>query len=366
MWWRRSRNALAPTHRRSRAPYRANRRIDLLDDFFSLCRRELVAEGGSRAREYLERRGLPVDTIERCGLGVVPNPASSRRALQAAGYSESEIDRSNVLADSRWAGRVCGAWRDESGRVRTLWTRALDDGETPGSRYLYLRGASRTDLPPYGLSRVLKQPLPARRQLVLVEGLFDVHQLRSREVENVAALGGTGVRTRTFERLAQLGFERVTLCLDRDDAGRAAIGRAVEQSARAARSPAVFVVDPDHFAPAKDPDALVWERGVDAWLAVLRTAECGVAWSARELLGGAHPEADQTVRRAALMRAGAWLGKLGPRLALEQEDAVRSVAAQCGYTPEAVERAFRSRYWERLVDGPSRQDERSASLGVER
>jgi hypothetical protein len=40
-----------------------------------------------------------------------------------------------------------------------------------------------------------------------------------------------------------------------------------------------------------------------------------------------------------------WLGSLPPRLSVEQEDAVRVVAERCGYSPEAVKRAFRARFW---------------------
>jgi hypothetical protein len=46
-----------------------------------------------------------------------------------------------------------------------------------------------------------------------------------------------------------------------------------------------------------------------------------------------------------LARAGEWLGALDRRHALEQEDAIRQVADLCGYSREAVERAFRARYW---------------------
>jgi hypothetical protein len=334
-------------------PVRRDRRIDLLHDFFALCRWELAGEGGARAREYLVQRGLPADAVERSGLGVVPEPTWSRRALQSAGYSESEIAHSNVLADSRWPGRLCGAWRDESSNVRTLWARALDDDASPDSRYLYLRGATRAGLPPYGLSQVLKQAPSATRELVLVEGLFDVHQLRSRGVENVAAFGGTGVRAQTFERLARLGFEGVTICLDRDEAGRTATARAIEQAARARRSPAILVVDPEALAPAKDPDAFVREHGLDAWLEALSKRECGVMWRACELLGEVNPEADPTMRRDALSRAGAWLGRLAPRLALESEDALRAVAERCGYSSPAVERAFRARFWQEAPSRPT-------------
>jgi Toprim-like len=104
-----------------------------------------------------------------------------------------------------------------------------------------LRGASRTNLPPYGLSDLLAGPRDRRREIVLVEGFFDVHKLRARGIDNVAALGGTSVRRQTFERLHRLGIEIVTLCLDNDEAGRTATARAVEHSARARRSPDVYV-----------------------------------------------------------------------------------------------------------------------------
>jgi hypothetical protein len=51
-------------------------------------------------------------------------------------------------------------------------------------------------------------------------------------------------------------------------------------------------------------------------------------------------------RRAALVRAGRWLGTLPPRLALEGEDAICLVAEQSGYSAEAVTRSFRARFWQ--------------------
>jgi DNA primase len=62
---------------------------------------------------------------------------------------------------------------------------------------------------------VLSGSSDARRDLVLVEGVFDFHQLRAHGFDGVAALGGTGARAELFERLASLGVETVTLCLDK-------------------------------------------------------------------------------------------------------------------------------------------------------
>jgi DNA primase len=325
-------------------PQPRDRRADLLRDFFELCRREFASERGAAAQAYLERRGLPRDAIADSGLGVVPASAETSQVLERAGYGSAEIARAGVVADSRWPGRLCGAWRDGYGRIGTFWARALDDREVAGTRYLYLRGASRTHLPPYGLSDLLGRPAEARREIVLVEGFLDLHQLRARGIENVAALGGTSTNPRTFERLHRLGIETVTLCLDNDEAGRAATARAVEHSVRARQSPDVYVVEPGLLAPAKDPDELVRQRGVAAWRELLEARTCGITWRARELTPVTR-DSPSPQRRLALARAGRWLGTLPPRLALEQEDAVREVAGRCGYSCEAAARSFKARFW---------------------
>jgi hypothetical protein len=334
-------------------PEPRDRRADLLHDFFDLCQRELVSDRGVEARAYLERRGLPPDAIEGSGVGLVPAPGRAREVLTRADYRDAEITVAGVLADSRWPGRLCGAWRNEYGRIGTLWARALDDADAAETRYLYLRGASRTNLPPYGLSDVLARPRDARCEIVLVEGVMDFHQLRAHGIENVAALGGLGIGPKTFERLSQLGVERVTLCLDRDEPGRAATARAVEQFGRALCGPAIFVVDPERLSPAKDPDAFIRERGVEGWHGLLKARECGVVWRAIELLEGVTPDSPRNARREALDRSGSWLGSLPPRLALEQEDAVQAVAKRSGYSLPAVERAFRARFWQEAPSRPT-------------
>ena len=337
-------------------PRPRDRRSELLNDFFELCCGELASARGSAGRAYLENRGIQPDEVERIGLGVAPDPEQSARALRDKGYSTAEVTRAGLVADPRWAGRILGAWRDERGKVGTLWARTVTDAESSAPRYLYLRGTSRAALPPYGLSEIVATR-GTRGDLVLVEGLFDIHQLRSRGIINVAALGGTSARPQTFERLANLGFERVTLCLDGDVAGRTATARAVEQAVRASRSPSVLVVDPDRLKPAKDPDALVRGGGLAAWEKLVATRTCGIAWRALEFTTGIEPSAAPEERRRALARAGMWLGALPQRFALEQEDAVGLVAKRCGYSREAVARSFRARFWR--VPEPERLPGRS-------
>jgi DNA primase len=308
-----------------------------------------------------ERRRFPGEAIEDSGLGVVPASAKTSSLLERAGYRPAEIATAGVLSDSRWPGRLCGAWRDGYGRIGTLWARTPDDSEAAGTRYLYLRGAGRTHLPPYGLSDLLVRPSEERQKIVLVEGFLDLHQLRARGIENVAALGGTSVRPQTFERLHRLGIEADTLCLDNDDAGRTATVRAIEHAARARQSPEVYVINPERLAPANDPDELVRQRGVEGWRELVQSPECGIGWRAREL-AAVTPDSPVSERRAALARTGRWLGTLPPRLALEQEDAIQLIAKQCGYSADAAARSFKARFW----DPPERDRQLIRARVVER
>jgi DNA primase len=321
------------------------RRAELLRSFSELCRDELMGDRGVAARAYLERRGLPGEAVGRSGLGLVPAEKRTSEALERAGYQEAEVAAAGVLADSRWAGRLCGPWRNQQGQIGTLWARTLETKPTREPRYLYLRGARRSLLPPYGLWDVLAHSIEARRDLVLVEGVFDLHQLRMHGVTNAAALGGLSIAPGVFERLSDLGVERVTLCLDRDAPGRSASARAVEQSGRARRSPAMFVVDGERMRPHGDPDSFIRAGGIDAWTALLAGRACGVSWRALEFTADVGPDSSLDERRECLTRAGAWLGSLPPRLSLEQEDAIKAVAERSGYSSAAVQRTFRARYW---------------------
>ena len=187
-------------------PQPRDRRADLLQDFFDLCRRRARRRSAAPRRgAYLERRGFPRMRSTDSGLGLVPAPANDAPTARACWLPRGEIAKAGVLADSRWPGRLCGAWRDEYGRIGTLWARALDDVDC-GRHPLPLSPRRKPDEPPAVRALdLLAGPRDARREIVLVEGFFDLHQLRARGIENVAALGGTSTRPQTFERLLRSG-----------------------------------------------------------------------------------------------------------------------------------------------------------------
>src|SRR5207247_8369872 len=130
-------------------------------------------------------------------------------------------------------------------------------------RYLYLRGPGRAHLPPYGLSDVLRLPCHERRELVLVEGLVDVHHLREKGIANVAAIGSARIQPDKLVRLNKHGIETVTLALDNDESGREALACAIDRTSRLAHAPALRAVPAAELRDAKDREEYVGKHGID-------------------------------------------------------------------------------------------------------
>src|SRR5262249_55409567 len=155
----------------------------------------------------------------------------------------------------------------------------LQDSDS-STRYLYLRGASRSALPPYGLSEVLRLPARERRELVLVEGLIDVHHLRAHGYLNIAAAGGARLSGSMLTRLGPQGIESVVLAFDNDAAGRDGVARVVRDVSRAYVAPALRVVESRLLGSAKDPDGFVREHGLASFRDLVAGAVCAVTWHA--------------------------------------------------------------------------------------
>jgi hypothetical protein len=317
------------TERLNRPPTPAERKATLLADAFALCQRELASERGTPARDYLKRRGIPQDRLAETGLGVMPDRERLRLALIGNGHTNADLTASGLLADTRWPGRIVGAWRDERTRIVTLWARTTrtDDAD----RYLYLRGAPRAGTIPYGLADILaKRPRHEGDPLLLVEGVLDVHILRAHQLGRVAALGGTTVQSHLFEQLADLGIEHITLAFDNDPAGHDATARSIDACVRAAGSPSAWVIDPDLLGTAKDPGELVRIHGSAGWQRATAAPICGVTWRALELTGSTTTTENELAKRAELASAEAWLSQLPARLAVEQTTALDLVANTLG------------------------------------
>jgi transposase len=213
----------------------------------------------------LTRRGLSAATCRYLGCGFLPprangqsgSPLQSRLVFQIRGIQENgQHLRPIVLSHT---GRALLPEQENS------------DGK-------YWSYPFRKALEIYNQDRLLLDPEAGRQVntfgLVLVEGFFDVAKLVEAGCRNVGALMGSHISAEQIDRLgrirSRIGFSRIVLFLDRDEAGRRGTCRAFELLLQ--RSFDVSVFDWDrHLMPdsLKDPADMSVEQ-----LQLLRVQGC--------------------------------------------------------------------------------------------
>jgi len=237
---------------------------------------ELLAPGGSTARKYLAARGIRGAEAKAFRLGYAPRNGSGLvKRLRAAGISpEAQIDAGLLVRDDQnrsypfFRDRVMFPIADRLGEIVAFGARALDPkapAKYLNSRETLVFEKGRTL---YNLHQA-RQAVRAAGALYVVEGYMDVIALSTQGFKAAVAPLGTALTSEQIRVAWQLHDEPV-LCMDGDDAGRAAAIRAMEN--------VLPMLGPGRslrfaFLPAgEDPDSLVRDRGADAFREVVADA----------------------------------------------------------------------------------------------
>src|SRR5437870_4566802 len=217
---------------------------------------------GEVAREHLRKRGITEDTAKAWRLGYAPNlwdslvKSHALQGVQPALIEEAGLGvprkKGQGLYD-RFRGRLMIPIR-ESGRIVGFGGRLLE-GQSE-AKYL-----NSPDTPLYqkggvlfGLDRA-RQSIRDKRDVLIVEGYFDVIGLHQGRVENVVATCGTSLTSRHLELLEKAGAESVVFLFDGDAAGVRAAQRASEIAA--AKGIPARVLNPPE---GEDPDELLLRK----------------------------------------------------------------------------------------------------------
>jgi DNA primase len=210
------------------------------------------------ARDYVEKRGVGPDLMKQFGIGYAPDSFSETYDhLLKKGFSRSEIVASGLGIQKelkeeriydRFRYRIMFPITDPQGNIIGFGGRAMGDAD---AKYI-----NSPESPLYDKSSVLFGLHPARdfiradRRVVLVEGYFDAIAAHKAGVKNVVAVSGTAL-TEQHVKIIKRYADEVLLCLDQDNAGQLAAGRAFDLLCRAQLK--ILSVS----LPAKDPDELV-------------------------------------------------------------------------------------------------------------
>ena len=245
---------------------------ELMSEVARYYREQLARE--PRARDYLAKRGLTAETLERFTIGYAPNSwnellrrfgagDAERQRLAAAGLiieRERGSSRESERYYDRFRDRVMFPIRDARGRVIAFGGRIIDAGEP---KYL-----NSPETPLFHKGRELYGLFEARRarrnleRLVVVEGYMDAVSLHQSGIDYAVATLGTATTAEHFRRIFRL-VPTVVFAFDGDRAGRAAAWRALQQAlpeAREGREIRFLFLPHGH-----DPDTLVAAEGGEAF-----------------------------------------------------------------------------------------------------
>ena len=193
----------------------------------------LAGPQGQRARDYLARREINQETIERFQLGYARDGWEHLITyLKGKGFTLEEIIQGGLAiqretggAYDRFRNRLIIPIRDIQGRVIAFGGRILDEGEP---KYL-----NSPQTPIFDKSRVIfaldhaRKAIRSKDQVVLVEGYMDVISAHQRGFRNVVAAMGTSITPDQVKILSRYSRNFV-FALDADAAGARATQRAAE------------------------------------------------------------------------------------------------------------------------------------------
>jgi DNA primase len=232
-------------------------------------REQLAAPGGQRARDYLARRGITPESIERFGLGWAPEEWDALgTAARKAGFHTADLLALGLVKEAKktgrepydaFRGRVIFPIEDLGGRVLAFGGRVLEQVEEHVPKYL-----NSPESPVYTKGRTLyglgwsRGSIRKEEVALVVEGYMDYVSLAAHGITHAVAPLGTAMTDEQASLIANY-TSRAILLYDSDKAGLKATFRNGDQLLRAGVEVLVATLP-----EGEDPDSLVRAQGADA------------------------------------------------------------------------------------------------------
>lgn len=240
----------------------------LLEDcnsYFIYCLEN--STGANEEKAYLSSRGYSDEDVKAMELGYIPDQDKLFKYLLNKGYSQSLIDE--VIKLNKGIGsthRLTIPYRS-GGSVKGFKFRTIGDA-TP--KYLNSTGLDRLG----GFFNL--SGIKGDKDVVIVEGELDSLSATARGVENVVATGGSSIASDQVKDAIRRGAKSFTLCFDtepgREEETAKRITSAIEVILGEGVNRVYIVTIPDLGGGKTDPDRLIKESGVEAFMEALRGA----------------------------------------------------------------------------------------------
>lgn len=234
-------------------------------------REQLLAPGGTRARQQLSERGVTPQVAEQLGMGFAPQAREGLKArLVKQGFNQALLTQSGLVVQrdngdtvDRFRNRLMFPICRDTGSVIAFGGRSMETDQVP--KYL-----NSPETPIYSKSRTLyglnwsKQAIRKLGFVVMVEGYFDFAQVFQSQAAPAVASSGTALTTAQAQLLRRF-TDRIVLSFDPDTAGQGAAVRSCEMLVGEGFQVNVLVLN-----AGEDPDTFIRRHGADAYRARLK------------------------------------------------------------------------------------------------
>jgi len=192
-------------------------------------------KSGKEALSYLEKtRLMSLALVKTYSLGFSPDESAlSNYLMKKKGYEKNDLLDAGLAFEKN--GRIVDFFRnrimfpltDHRGNIVGFSGRILTDGDFSGPKYINTRETlvyHKGDLF-FGLNSA-KDEIKSKNEAIIVEGEFDCLSLFKEGIKNVVAIKGTALTENQATLLSRF-TQKVTLCLDTDNAGFEATKRSL-------------------------------------------------------------------------------------------------------------------------------------------
>lgn len=258
----------------------------------------IYSKNGKSALQYLQRRGLNNQNIQKFRLGFALNSFDYLiNELKSRGFSEDILLKAGLVSRNdrgkiydKFRNRVMFTILDKKERVVAFSGRVLDDSKpkymnSPETK-LYHKGSIVYN---YAFAR---KPAYDAGHIIAVEGNMDVISVYVNGVENVVAPMGTAVTQNQVKELWKV-VDEVIFCMDGDAAGIKATKRISEL--------VLPIINPQKtvrfsFMPAgEDPDTFIKRYGESAFKKLIGEAESLSEFIWKDEIGNLNVDESQKV-----------------------------------------------------------------------
>ena len=246
-----------------------------------LFRKNLYADIGAEARNYLKKRGITGELASEFSLGLSDRSGTAvTKVLQQQSFTPEQMTDSGLVLRredgsfyDRFRGRLMFPIQNESGKVIGFGGRALQAGDEPKymnspATKLYDKGRTL-----YNLHRA-RQAARNSDRAVLVEGYMDVIGAWAAGVKEAVASCGTAL-TNSQVRIRRKYASRIVVNFDPDTAGVNATEKSIQLLLE--ENMHVRIVE---LPEGLDPDEYVQKHGAEAYQAQLEKAGNYFFWLA--------------------------------------------------------------------------------------